>query len=560
MCEAKMKRKRSILVVDDNAMNRELLSEILSDEYSVIEAENGEEAYRLLEEYQNKISLVLLDLVMPVLDGYGFLDRIKKDRRLATLPIIVMTGKGADDEEVRALDRGATDFVHKPYNAQVIRRRVASLIRLRETASYIDQYQYDRLTGLCTKEYFCELAEEMITGHPEKEYDIICFDIENFKLYNDIYGAEAGDRLLVLIADKMRTGRENNSGIVLNGRKIADRFISLVERGRVNEDMIRRSVDYICRENDTGSVVRIVFGAYQIEDRSIPVEKMIDRALMAASRIKKDYQKVYAVYDDDVRTHMLRERAISQEMEHSVETECFEVYFQPKFRFDNGRLAGAEALVRWEHPKLGIISPAEFIQIFEKNGFISRLDKYVWTRTCKQIREWKDRGLKIVPVSVNVSRANLYQEDLAGRIEELVAGFELDKSLLHLEITESYYMENSGKVLTSVEKLWNNGFVIELDDFGSGYSSLHMLSRMKLDFVKLDRQFIACQLEDRDKNGILKYTIEIVHNMGIGVIAEGVETREQAEMLKSMGCDLVQGYYYGKPMPAVEFEKLLTGR
>ena len=542
-------RKR-ILVVEDNELNRAMLCEILAEEYGVLEACNGQEALDILEQNRNSVSLILLDVMMPVMDGYTFLDRIRENAELSLIPVIVMTQGSSEEDEVTALAHGATDFVPKPYRPQVILHRVASLIKLRETAAMVNMFQYDRLTGLYSKEFFYQKVRELLEANPEREYSIICSNIENFKLYNDTFGRNAGDRLLKEMAD-ITQSLVGEAGFC--GRYGADRYLCLQERQLEQRDRENYSArtDVIVPQN-----VVMRWGIYEIRDRSVPVEQMCDRAVLAAESIKGQYNQYFAVYDDALRSKLLREKAITDAMETALEEEQFTVYLQPKYSLRDNCMAGAEALVRWIHPKWGFMSPGEFIPLFEKNGFIHRLDQYVWEHVCALLCHWQEMGLPLLPVSMNVSRTDIYQLNLVEVFHGLVQKYGLDPRYLHLEITESAYAENPGQIISTVDQLRALGFPIEMDDFGSGYSSLNMLGQMKLDILKLDMKFVQNEIAKSADQSILGDIIAMAHRMRLDVVAEGVETREQVSRLMAVGCDYVQGYYFARPMPAGEFEAL----
>ena len=549
-----MRQKKRILIVEDNELNRAILYEILSDYYFVLEAENGQEALDVLRQNKDSIALILLDVMMPVMDGYTFLKHVKADAELSLIPVIVMTQSESEDDEISALAHGATDYVPKPYRSQVILHRVASLIKLRETAAMVNQFQYDRMTGLYSKEFFFQKVREQLLEHPEKDYCIVCSNIENFKLVNDIFGTQEGDRLLKEIADiaKLTVG---STGFC--GRFSADRFLCLQEREQELAD--RKHFGSISEQERSPLMKSVVmrWGIYEITDRSVPVEQMCDRALLAADSIKGQYNQYFAVYDDSLRRKLLRERMITNAMETALAEEQFVVYLQPKYSLKGAFLAGAEALVRWNHPEWGFMPPGEFIPLFEKNGFIPRLDQYVWEHVCAQLREWQDRGYQLLPVSVNVSRADVYQVDLVDTLLRITQKYGVDPEHLHLEITESAYAENSAKILSTVAELRRQGFITEMDDFGSGYSSLNMLSQMKLDILKLDRKFIQSEIAKSPEESILNDVITMAHRMRLSVVAEGVETQNQVNRLRDVGCDYVQGYFFARPMPVEEFEKLL---
>ncbi|MDD5832215.1 MAG: EAL domain-containing protein [Clostridiales bacterium] len=546
--------KRNVLVVEDNDLNREMLTEILSDEYTVLQAENGQRALEILRGNEN-ISLILLDVMMPVMDGYTFLRIIKADNELSLIPVIVMTQGDTEKDEIEALSNGATDFVPKPYRPKVILHRAASLIRLRETAAMVNQLKYDSLTGLYTKEYFYRIVKDILDEHPDIRYSIVCTNIESFKLYNDSYGRDAGDELLKKTARRML---EIIAPYGIGARISADRFLCLVKSSREDEFEDFRAGAGFANNFFNNNNTQIKWGVFEIKDRSIDVEHMCDFAEMAVNSIKGQYNTPYSLYDEKLMNKLLREKAITDSMEKALAGDQFEIYFQPKYDLKNECMSGAEALVRWQHPEIGFMSPGEFIPLFEKNGFISRLDNYVWDRTCRYLSEWQKQGIAAVPVSVNVSRADVFIGDLTDIFSSLVKKYDISPSLLHLEITESAYSENPAKIISAVEKLRSLGFVIEMDDFGSGYSSLNMLSQMSLDILKLDMSFIRNELQKPLGHSVLSDVIKMAHRMGLKVVAEGVETKEQVRRLKQVDCDYVQGYYFAKPMPAAQFSELIS--
>lgn len=549
-----MYSKRKILVVEDNELNRMMLSGILEEEYQILEAENGAEALDVLRQYGEAVSLILLDIIMPVMDGYTFLSHMKADPSLASIPVIVTTQNDGESDEVAALAHGATDFVAKPYKPQIILHRIASIINLRETAAMVNLLQYDRLTGIYSKEFFYQRVKDILMRHPEQRYDIICSDIENFKLVNDVFGVSAGDQLLKNVAE-LYTDFMKDWGIC--GRLNADQFMCLLEhRWEYTDEMFINANAHI---NSPANIKNVVmkWGIYHIEDRTISVEQMCDRALLAAKSIKGQYGKYFATYDDKLRSSLLREQAISDSMETALAKRQFEIYIQPKYRIIDDKLSGAEALIRWNHPEWGFQSPAQFIPIFERNGFITNLDQFVWDETCAALRDWDDRGYPGISVSVNVSRADIYNADLINILLGITGKYGLDPSRLHLEITESAYTEDPEQIIDTVRSLRELGFLIEMDDFGSGYSSLNMLNQMELDILKLDMKFIQSETAKPVKEGILRFIMDLARWMDLAVVAEGVETKEQLERLREAGCDYAQGYYYAKPMPRADFERLL---
>lgn len=552
-----MTAQKLILIVEDNPINRSMLRGILSSEYQILEAENGEKALSVLNTYKDEISLILLDIVMPVMDGYTFLSVIKKDPACSAIPVIVTTQSEGEADEVAALSHGASDFVAKPYKPQVILHRVASIINLRETAAMINLVKYDRLTGLYSKEFFYQQVKDILLRNPGKKFDIICSDIENFKLINDIFGVPSGDRLLCGVASIYKE-LVKDRGIC--GRINADQFTCLLERRwQYTDDLF---INVSSQINSLTNIKNVVmkWGIYSIEDISISVDQMCDRAMLAARSIKGRYGKYFATYDEELRSKLLWEQAITDGMESALAQGQFEIYLQPKYRIKDDTLVGAEALVRWKHPEWGLQSPAQFIPLFEQNGFITKLDQFVWDKACDILQDWDEKGYPPISISVNVSRADIYNADLADTLTHIVTRHQLPPSRLHLEITESAYTENPSQIIQTVGQLRKLGFVVEMDDFGSGYSSLNMLNQMPLDILKLDMKFIQSETAKPMNQGILQFIMDIARLMNLGVVAEGVETRMQLERLREIGCDYVQGYYFAKPMPCRDFESLIIER
>ena len=546
--------RKKILIVEDNEFNRALLVEILSSQYETLEAENGKVGLEILEREKEAVSLILLDIVMPVMNGYEFLDALKANPAIASIPVIVTTQNEGENDEIAALERGASDFVAKPYKAKVILRRVASIIHLRENATMLNLFQKDRTTGLLSKEYFCQQAEKILRSNPDKTYDIICSDVENFKLINDAFGMQGGNKVLKTMGGICQKSTDTLGGIC--SRFHADQFVSMIEHTEGYSDELYEALTAETREKCGFSNIVIKWGIYQTGDRKISVEQMYDWALQGARSIKGQYGRYYAFYDDKLRSEMLRDQAILDCMEEALEQGQFQVKLQPKYKAAGGLFTDAEALVRWCHPEWGMQSPAVFIPLFERNGFITKLDQYVWEKVCQMMQQWDKEGLEPVNISINVSRADVYNVNLVDTLLDLVKRYNIAPKRLHLEITESVYTESPEDIIQNVTRLREKGFVVEMDDFGSGYSSLNMLNRMPMDILKLDMQFIRTEMEMPESRRTLLYIIGLAHWLNLSVVAEGVETKEQLEHLRNLGCDYIQGYYLAKPMDPADFEEL----
>ena len=543
--------KRTVLVVEDNDMNREILCAILEDDYEVLEAENGLVGLEQLDRHCGEIALVMLDVYMPECDGFEFLERKGADPRFDAVPVIMMTASNTAEDEIRCLELGASDFITKPYNVEIMKNRMKSIIRLKESSSMLSRVEMDSLTGLYSKEFFYHNVEQTLLSDPAGRYDIVCSDIENFRAMNERYGQAWCDRFLRSTSWKIA---EKLPDFIIGGRIGADVFAFLI-RHQERENW----TDCLKPEEPDGKQRRYVIkhGIYADVDRSIPASAMCDRATLAFGRIKRKYNTNIAWYDDELRKAQMREHQIVENMQSALDEHQFVVYYQPKHDLHTDRTGGAEALVRWIHPEMGFISPGLFIPLFERNGFVTQLDFYIWEEVCKELQKCIREGLPAVPVSINASRMDFEVPDLAERIAELADRYGLDHSLLHVELTESMYTDDPDRIVRTLEALHANGFRIELDDFGSGYSSLTSLSTLTLDVMKIDMSLIRHATETNDYS-ILRFATLLADGMRLKTVVEGVETVEQVAALKVLGCDYIQGYYYSKPLPPEEFERYLA--
>lgn len=548
-----VKSRREVLIVEDQKLNQEMLQDILEPNYGIVCADNGLEALNILLKSGEKFSAVLLDILMPVMDGYEVMRVMQKNPRLSTIPVLVTSQVFEEEYELKALNMGASDFISKPYNAEILKKRLHNLIQMHENATAVGMMEKDNLTGLYSKEGFCHKMDEVLKNRPDILFDVIALDIEHFKLFNDTYGVDEGDQLLKFVARRIVDESGECNGIC--ARVYADQFLIFCER---REDYVRKMVDHINSKMEDYPLdmkVHVKLGVYEIHDITISVNSMCDRAFIAVKAAKGRYENDVAYYDDSIREKLLREQQIGDDMVHALREEQFDVYFQPKYDLLTEKMTGAEALVRWHHPIKGFMSPAEFIPIFEKNGFITELDMYVWNKSCEYIAKWREKYGEWVSLSVNVSRKDIYKQNLPEILKDMVERYGIPPEILHLEITESAYTENPEQLIFIVGQLKKEGFIIEMDDFGSGYSSLNMLAELPIDILKLDMKFLQNKGEQSKNENIMSAIVELAKKINLYVIAEGVEKEKQISMLKSMKCDMVQGYYYAKPMPAEEFEK-----
>lgn len=545
---------RKLLIAEDNETNRSMLHKILEKEYEIIDASNGKEALEILHKRHKVISAVLLDIRMPEMDGFEVLDRMRSNAVLSQIPVIVATGAEEKDIEVKALALGANDFVTKPYNAALILHCLRNTINLRENASIVNAIQRDKLTGLLNRETFFDKVSAMLKEHEPGHYVMSCFDIDGFKVINDQYGAEEGDRLLKHIGHVARARFAELGGIA--GRISADNFAALYPVTALESDFIKHWHELEFAPADAHSNVSFSVGRYIVNDLSLTASAIYDRANMAKQSVKGRYDVHIAYFSESMREKLLREQAIISEMDAALMHREFEVWLQPQFNHTTGALIGAEALVRWRHPDKGLITPAAYIPVFEQNGFIYELDKYVWQSTCAMLRRWLDEGQQPIPVSVNVSRYDIFREDFFEVLTGLVEHYELPIDLLRVEVTESAFARSTEQIIAMVKRLMSYGFTVEIDDFGSGYSSLNTLKDVPATVLKLDMRLLENTGDSRRGGNIVESVVRMAKWLGMSVIAEGVETLAQADYLKTIGCSYIQGFLYATPMPVSEFEEL----
>jgi len=413
---------------------------------------------------------------------------------------------------------------------------------------------HDVLTGLCNKELFENRVAANIKVNGASNYYMITADIKDFKIINDIFGNEKGDEVLIAVANVLTQAFQNKA---IACRTNSDRFGFCVLKNCFSEAALYNAVKVIASRtlNDNFQFI-MHFGVYKMtdEDASVDVSVMYDRSRMALQSIKANYQKCIAYYDDSMMNNLIKEREYVGMFDSAIAEEQFVMFLQPQI-VPSGEMVGAEALVRWNHPEYGMISPGVFIPIFENTGLIHRLDLYMWEQAAKTLVKWQNMGYSQYYISVNISPTDFYHLDIYKVFVDLVNRYSIDPKRLKLEITESSFMRDPETQLSLIAKLQDYGFHVEIDDFGSGYSSLNMLKDMKADVLKIDMGFLR-ETESVDRTKIiLNMIIELAKKLNMIIVVEGVETQDQVVYLTTAGCDLLQGYYFDKPIDIDTFEK-----
>lgn len=427
-----------------------------------------------------------------------------------------------------------------------------------ESSHFVQLSEYDELTGLYNMKGFSKYVElaanQDEAGVSAGKYAVICFDVIRFKAINDIFGVAEGNKLLQYIAQVIKETLKSGDFAC---RSISDHFVIFTHtEGNELEDMIEQMLEKI-EGYELPFVINCNVGIYITNGERLSVDAMIDRAILAQSVIKGSYMEKYSYYTEALRNDMLGEQEIIAMVETAIAQEQFVAFYQPQYNHSNGMLIGAEALVRWNHPEKGLISPGVFIPICEKNGFITRLDLYVFEQTCKFIRKCMDKGIPVVPISSNFSRNDIFQPNYVEKLEEIRKKYEVPAKYLRVEITESTVVGGIKQVNKIIEQLHECGYLVEMDDFGSGYSSLNVLKDISFDIIKLDMMFLREETESNRGGIIVSAVMRMAKWLGMPVIAEGVETVKQADFLRSIGCESIQGYLYSKPLPEDQYEEKL---
>ncbi len=559
-------KKYKALIIDDSEMNREILKGILSDEMDIVEIDNGEDACDYMMNHASELNIVILDLVMPGMNGFEVLKFMKYKHMMESLPVIMISADNDEHNIERAFDLGVIDFVFRPFSERIVLRRVLTTINLfkrqRDLIATIDtQYKVDDgrtddLTGLDYKQTFFNKVYTHLKSNPNDRLLMIAIDIDHFKLFNNYYGWERGDRYLKKIARLMREFIQMNGGMA--GYLGGDDFALLCPNKR---EELRKFYGRVIKsgqlaEYQVGFSPKI--GIYEIDDNMESVGSIYDHAVIALDDTKGDYTKNVSWYNKSMYQDVKDEYELLVDVQRGIRDGEFTFFIQPKVNMLDGRIVGGEALVRWIHKDKGMVSPGVFIPALEQNGFISNIDQIVWDNVAAWQKDWIESGHEALPISVNVSRADIFTMDVTGFFLGLIEKYDLPKHLLEIEITESAYVEEDTKVSSEIGKLRDAGFKVLMDDFGSGYSSLNSLKDMEIDVLKIDMKFLKMDFSNLNKGvSILESIVNMARAMQIPTIVEGVEEQEQVNYLTGMGCNYAQGFFFYRPMPREEFAKLV---
>ena len=559
--------RNKALVVDDVEINRMILKDILQEDMDVIEAGDGNKAIELIEAYTDDIAIILLDQMMPGKNGIEVLEYMHSKNLTDDIPVIMISVDDDDANVARAFDLGAIDYISRPFSARIFLRRVLTTVSLfhrkKAIAFEIDkrfeahEKTKDELTGLNLRNAFYNKVYDKVKNSQRRALCMVAIDIDHFKLFNRFYGRAKGDSYLKLVGRTLKEYEDKYGAIA--GYLGGDDFAILCpNRQDILGDMKRRAREELLdRDYELGYAPK--FGVFVIEDSTEPIMDIVDHAFTALASIKTDYTHLMAWYNQDMVRTVRDEFVLLSDVERAIGNDEFTFYLQPKVNMVNGKIVGSEALVRWNHREKGLIPPAAFLPVLEKNGFVTKVSQIVWDKVCAFQKNWIDSGREPLPISVNVSKNDMFSLNFTEYFLNLMEKYQLPANMIELEITETTYIEDLDRVGAEINKLHTAGFSILMDDFGSGYSSLNSLKELEIDVLKIDMKFLRIDYENQEKGrSILESMVNMANQLRLPIIVEGVEMRDQVKLLTEMGCKYAQGYYYYRPLNVAAYEELIS--
>ena len=544
--------KDSMLLLSGIEKNTSILKDLFSDDYSIAVTSDPDEAMIIMKRLGG-VSVVIVDIEDAPSEIVDFIKDAKADDDIRKTAVIACSDINDRVNLNKAVMNGADDCIVKPFVGGTEKKRVKDVAnsytlmkKLRES---------DPLTGIYNQHGFSENTRVFLAQHPDTDFLMVRTNIDRFKVLNDLLGLDTGDLVLRTLGSFIKD-YVGSTGTC--GRIRADHFVMCIPADSFDHTDFYQKVMKVLNDLDINYKISFNLGIYPIDDCNVPVAAMFDRADLALQASKGMYTRHCAVYDSKMREEILSEQEIVSEMNDALSANQFCIFLQPVYSAVGKHLVSAEALVRWKHPTKGMILPSKFIPIFEKNGFIIKLDRFIWEEACIYLDGLRKKGEKMIPISVNVSRVNLYSHDLIDFLKSLLAKYDLEPKMLRLEITETAYTENPDQIIEVLPLLRKEGFTILMDDFGSGYSSLNMLKNIELDILKIDMRFVDDFASSSKAGNLITSIVRMAKWLDLDIIVEGVETKAQYDFLKSIGCDYIQGYYFSKAIPVVQFEELLS--
>ena len=560
----KYEERPVILLADDDPSIRLMIRHVLeSEEYDIVEAADGLEAIKAVEKHHPAI--ILLDAVMPGLDGFSTCEQIK-DKGFTDIPVIMITGLDDDASVERAYDVGAIDFITKPIKWAVLKHRVKSVVSKVVAERKVKLLAYrDSLTDLPNRLLFADRLEQSIVRaeRHRESVALMLIDIDDFKLVNDSFGHDAGDKLIRAVGQMLQKSLRRADTVARLG---GDEFAVIVEGINGAEDaiaiadnlttMLEHNVKLDEQETFTSASVGIAV----FPDDGKDARTLLKNADTAMFRAKEKGRHCFQFYKPEMSVTAMERLDLENSMRKALESGELVIHYQPTVDLHKNDVDGVEALVRWQHPDKGVINPNDFVPVAEDCGLILPIGEWMIETVCKQLRVWEDAGLENQNISINIAPRQFRDQDVVGLFREHLEANNIDASSITVEITESTLIENVGEVERVLNELHDMGMRLALDDFGTGFASLAYLKDFPVDIVKIDRSFIDGIPENEDDVTIVNAIAGLTRGLKLKLLAEGVENVRQLDMLKGLGCQLGQGFYWSKALPADQYEQFYLNR
>ncbi|MBE9561984.1 MAG: EAL domain-containing protein [Proteobacteria bacterium] len=568
-----MPEQSTILIVDDELVSRYTVEVLLSTEgYKLEFAKNGEEGLKKAIELSP--DLMLLDVMMPGMDGFEVCQRLRSNPQLAELPVVMVTALDDRESRLRGIESGADDFMSKPYDRAELRARIRTITRLNRYRRLVETEEklaylanYDTLTGLPNRSLLLERLTQTLSSakRTKQSVAVLALDLDSFQIINDSLGRETGDNMLKKIGLRLTKIVEKSGATV--SRIGGDEFIVMFETNNIVKDvseMAQCLLDNISRQIILDSHEIVVTSSMGIsvypadgEDGTV----LLKNADTALSRAKLDGKNTYQFFTAKMNEVALERLILENQLRKVLSQNELRVYYQPQIELSSGKIIGMEALIRWQHPELGLVPPTKFIPVTEEMGLIIPIGEWVLRTACKQNKIWQQAGFPPLRISVNMSSRQFESPNLLQTIKDALSYSELDPNYLELELTESVLMAEEGdeinNIISLLTELRSIGIKLAIDDFGTGYSSLSYLKRFPVNSLKIDRSFVKDIPTDNNAAAITEAIVALAHSLRLYVIAEGVETLEQLEFLQNQKCEIIQGYYFSTPLCTKDMTKML---
>jgi len=555
----KYEERPIVVLADDDPSIRLMVRHVLeSEDFDIVEASDGLEAIKAVEKHHP--ALILLDAVMPGIDGFTTCQQIK-EKGHTDIPVMMITGLDDDASVERAYEVGAIDFITKPIKWAVLKHRVKSVVAKVIAERKVQLLAYrDKLTDLPNRLLFADRLEQAVirSERSRTSMALMLIDIDDFKLVNDSFGHDAGDKLIKAVghliskslrrADTIARLGGDEFAVIIEGIDSPDDAISIA-------DNLTTILEHNVRLDDQETYTSASIGIAVYPDDGKDARTLLKNADTAMFRAKENGRHCFQFYKPEMSVTAMERLDLENSLKAAFENDEFVIHYQPVIDIHKNEIVSVEALLRWQHPDKGMIQPSDFINVIEDCGLIVALGEWLIHSVCKQLRVWQEAGLKDQNVSINLAPRQFKEQDLVAIFTQAVAENNVDASSLSVEITERTLIDNIGEVESTLKKLRKMGMKVYLDDFGTGYASLAYLKEFPVDVVKIDRAFVAGIPDSEEDSAIVEAIAGLTRGLKLALLAEGVENERQLDMLKSVGCQYAQGYYWSRALPGDEFEQ-----